>query len=120
MKGVILVAMLGTGVIVVANDIKNEGGIHGTHVLALGIVYVGITAANEVSPRIAVPLSLLIFAAVALTKGPGVLDSITKYASSSDKSSLPTYGQDPSTFVPGAVVPPKSRLRSTGPSGISK
>jgi hypothetical protein len=115
-NGVVLISMLGTGVLVIGNDIKNKGGIHGTHLLGLGIVYIGLTAMNQVSPKLAIPFSILVFVAVALATGPSLLTSIGNYTSSNTK--LPGYKQDPSTFVPGAVVPPKKSVRSTGPSGI--
>lgn len=121
MKNVVIVSMLGTGALVIADDIKNKGGIHGTHLLGLGIVYIGITAANDFAPKVAVPLALLVFAAVALAKGPKLIDAFGTIGSSS--ANLPGYASNPSTLVPGSsgngvVIAPKKPVRSTGPSGI--
>lgn len=96
-KNVVLMSMVGSGAIVTIDDIRN-GGIKGTHLLALGIVYIGVSAATDISPAVGVPFALLIFAAIALTKGATVFNAIGKGAGSSKK--FPGYASSPSTFVP--------------------
>jgi hypothetical protein len=96
-KNVVLMSMVGSGAIVTIDDIRN-GGIKGTHLLALGFVYIAVSAATDVAPQVGVPFALLVFAAIALTKGADVFNSVGKATKGNAK--LPKYGQSPSTFVP--------------------
>lgn len=97
-KNVVLMSMVGSGAIVTIDDIR-KGGIKGTHLLALGFVYIAVSAATDVAPQVGVPFALLVFAAIALTKGADVFNSVGKATQAKDKK-LPGYGANPSTFVP--------------------
>lgn len=97
-KNVVILSMVGSGVIVTIDDVRT-GGIKGTHLLALGFVYIAVSAATDVAPQVGVPFALLVFAAIALTKGANVFNSVGK-AAQSNKKVLPGYGAKPSTFVP--------------------
>jgi len=96
-KNIVLMSMAGSGVIVTIDDIRN-GGIKGTHLLALGVVYIAVSAATDISPAVGVPFALLVFASIALTKGADVFNAIGKGTSSKQK--FPGYASKPSTFVP--------------------
>lgn len=96
-KNIVLMSMVGSGAIVTIDDIRT-GGIKGTHLLALGVVYIAVSAATDVAPQVGVPFALLVFAAIALTKGANVFNSVGKATSSNKK--LPGYAAKPSTFVP--------------------
>jgi hypothetical protein len=111
-KNLVILAMVGSTIIVVADDIK-KGGISGTHLLALGVVFIALSAANDVSPRIGGPFALLVFAGIALTKGPDVISAIGNVGSSSGNKTVAT---NPGYIAPahagGVVVPPKVRQRN--------
>ena len=96
-KNVVALSLVGSGVIVTIDDIRTDG-IKGTHLLALGIVYIAVSAATDISPQIGVPFALLVFTSIALTKGTKVFNSLGDAASSNKK--LPGYASKPSTFVP--------------------
>lgn len=96
-KNVVAMSLVASGVIVTIDDIRTDG-IKGTHLLALGVVYIAVSAATDIAPSVGVPFALLVFASIALTKGANVFNSIGEAASSNKK--LPTYGAKPSTFVP--------------------
>jgi hypothetical protein len=89
--------MAGSGVIVTIDDIRT-GGIKGTHLLALGFVYIGVSALTDVSPGVGVPFALLVFATIALTKGVRVFNDIANVSTGNKK--FPGYQQTPSTYVP--------------------
>lgn len=97
-KNAVLMSMVGSGVIVTVDDIRTGGGVKGTHLLALGIVYIAVSAAADVSPAVGVPFALLVFATIALTKGADVFTSLGK-GTAKDKA-FPKYGSKPSSFVP--------------------
>ena len=96
-KNVVLMSMVGSGAIVAIDDIRS-GGIKGTHLLALGFVYIAVSAATDVVPQVGVPFALLVFAAIALTKGANVFNAVGKASTSNKK--FPGYKAHPSTFVP--------------------
>jgi hypothetical protein len=96
-KNVVLMSMVGSGAIVAIDDIRS-GGIKGTHLLALGFVYIAVSAATDVAPQVGVPFALLVFAAIALTKGANVFNAVGKASTSNKK--FPGYKAHPSTFVP--------------------
>jgi len=106
--------MVGSTIIVVASDIK-KGGISGTHLLALGVVFIALTAANDVSPKVGGPFAVLVFAGIALTKGPDVIKSIGGIGSSGSARNAMS-GTNPGSVAPahagGVVVPPKVRQRT--------
>lgn len=97
-KSVVLMSMVGSGAIVTIDDIRSGGGIKGTHLLALGFVYIAVSAATDVAPQVGVPFALLVFAAIALTKGANVFNAVGKASTSNKK--FPGYKAHPSTFVP--------------------
>jgi hypothetical protein len=90
-------SLIGSGVIVTVDDIRTDG-IKGTHLLALGIVYIAVSAATDISPAVGVPFALLVFASIALTKGANVFNAIGE--ASQSKKKFPGYAAKPSTFVP--------------------
>jgi hypothetical protein len=96
-KNVVAMSLVGSGIIVTVDDIRTDG-IKGTHLLALGIVYIAVSAATDISPQVGVPFALLVFTTIALTKGAKVFNAIGD--ASSSKKKLPKYGEKPSTFVP--------------------
>jgi len=96
-KNVVAMSLVGSGIIVTIDDIRTDG-IKGTHLLALGVVYIAVSAATDISPSVGVPFALLVFTGIALTKGTKVFNAIGD--ASSSKKSLPKYGEKPSTFVP--------------------
>lgn len=97
-KNIVLMSMVASGAIVTIDDIRTGGGIKGTHLLALGFVYIAVSAATDVAPQVGVPFALLVFAAIALTKGADVFTAIGKGTSKNTK--FPGYAAKPSTFVP--------------------
>ena len=118
-KNVVLLSMVGTGGIVVMSDIQEGKGIRGTHLLAIGVVFVVLTAAADTVPGIATPFSLLVFLGIALTKGAKVFNGITGGVS---KNTTPVAGSGNSSDAGSAthvVVPPKTRHRNTGPSQVT-
>ena len=126
-KNIVLISMVGTGLLVIADDIHQGKGIRGTHLLGLGLVYVGLSAAQDFAPKVAVPFAILVFVGVALTKGANLVNAIGNV--SKLKGNFPAPGSSPSkaldatgsqtTSLTAAVVPVRKRVRTTGPSGVS-
>lgn len=98
-KNVVLVSMAGSALIVTIDDIRTDG-IKGTHLLALGFVYIAVSGVADVAPAVGVPFALLVFAAIALTKGANVFNAIG--TASGSKKKFPGYKQNPSSFVPNS------------------
>lgn len=117
-KNIVILSLVGTGGVVIVSDIQEGNGIRGTHLLALGIVGVVLTATADTVPKIAIPLALLVFVGVLLSKGAKLFGNLTGGLTATTK----VHGQaaantvKQSSNVSGTVVPAKRRLRSTGPS----
>lgn len=95
-KDVVVMSMVGSGMLVVVDDVRT-GGIKGTHILALGMVFIVVSASADIAPQVAVPFSLLVFTGIALTKGAKVFNA---FGNVGNAGKLPQYGEKPSTFVP--------------------
>lgn len=114
--------MIGTGGIVVMSDIQEGKGIRGTHLLAVGMVFIALTAAADTVPKLATPFSILVFLGVALTKGASVFNAISKNVTDSGSTTVTPVGagnSGSSGQASSTVVPPKRRQRSTGPSSVT-
>lgn len=112
-KNIVLLSMVGSAGIVVVSDVQDSGSINGTHLLALGIVSVGMTAAADTVPKVAVPLSLLILFGIMLSKGAKVFGKLANRVSSPPANPVASNSTVSAT---GVVVPPRQRVRTTGPS----
>jgi hypothetical protein len=109
---IVILSMVGIGILVVADDLK-KGGLKGTHLLALGVVYLVLTGASDVAPKLAAPFALLTFAGVALYKGPDLLDSIGSIGSSDAGATPAANPNNPAPAHSGGVyIPPKVRQRN--------
>jgi hypothetical protein len=95
-QNIVAMSLVGSAALVTVDDIRT-GGIKGTHLLALGFVYIAVSAATDVAPAFGVPFALLVFVGIALTKGANVFNAI---AGSNPKQKFPGYAGKPSTFVP--------------------
>lgn len=117
-QNVVLITMVGTAIVVVGSDLQ-EGGIKGTHLLGLGIVYLGLAAVDDFAPKLAIPFSVLVLVGVLLTRGPKVLNALGGISSSNaslkDAAQGPIQNPSPAS---GAVVPPRPPRRSA-PSTIT-
>ena len=111
--------MVGTGGIVVVSDIQVGKGIRGTHLLAIGVVFIVLTAAADTVPAIATPFALLVFLGIALTKGAKVFTGITGGMSNNSKPVVGTGNSADSGTATNVVIPPKQRQRNTGPSQVT-
>lgn len=111
--------MVGTGGIVVMSDIQEGKGIRGTHLLAIGIVFIALTAAADTVPGIATPFSLLVFLGIALTKGAKVFNGLTGGVSKDSKPVMGAGNSASSGTSNQVVVPVRQRHRNTGPSQVT-
>lgn len=118
-KNVVLLSMIGTGGIVVISDIQGGKGIRGTHLLAVGMVFIVLTAAADTVPKIATPFALLVFLGVALTKGAKVFNGITSNVTTTSAPVMGAGNSASSGQSNNVVVPPKRRQRNTGPSQVT-
>lgn len=115
-KNLVLLSMVGSAGIVVASDVQDSGSINGTHLLALGIVSVGITAAADTVPKVAVPLALLIFAGLLLSRGAKIFNNLSNKLASKGNTTAPGTNANASVGnASGVVVPPRQRVRTTAP-----
>lgn len=117
-QNVVLITMVGTAIVVVGSDLQ-DGGIKGTHLLGLGIVYLGLAAVDDFAPKLAIPFSVLVLVGVLLTRGPKVLNALGGISSSNTTLKEAAQGpiQNPSP-ASGTVVPPRPPRRSA-PSTIT-
>jgi hypothetical protein len=110
---IVILSMVGIGILVVADDLK-KGGLKGTHLLALGVVYLILTGASDVAPKVAAPFALLTFTGVALYKGPDLLNSIGGIGSNAGATPAANNPNNPAPANSGGVViAPKRRQRTT-------
>lgn len=116
-QNVVLVTMVTTAVVVVGSDLQS-GGIKGTHLIGLGLVYAALAALNDFAPKLAIPFSVLVLAGVLLTRGPKLITALGGI--SSTNKTLADAANKPLALAPATnpVVPPKPRRRSV-PSTIT-
>lgn len=118
---VVLITMVGTAIVVVGSDLQS-GGIKGTHLLGLGIVYLALAAVNDFAPKLAIPFSVLVLVGVLLTRGPKVLNALGGISSSnatlSDAAKGPIQNPSPTQNTNGVVIPRRMPVR-TAPSTIT-
>lgn len=72
----VVLSMVGTGVVIVISDAVEGAFPRPRAILGLGVVYVALAALADLSPRLAVPFSALVFTGVLLTKGSHALAGI--------------------------------------------
>jgi len=116
-SNLVVMSMVGSAGVVVASDIQDGKGIRGTHLLALGFVFIALSATSDFAPKVATPFALLVFTGIILTKGPKLFKAFDP-----KQVKVPGYGQSPSKVTNAnpnqVVVPPRNRVRTTAPSGV--
>lgn len=115
-SNVVLITMVGTAIVVVGSDLQS-GGIKGTHLLALGMVYLALSAVDDFAPKLALPFSALVLIGVLLTRGPKIISALggigSNDATLKQAANGPVGNPSPvSNNTTGAVIPPRPARRS--------